>query len=170
MSAITYWIALCYGHCEHKNVGIQLPPTTILITLTLIFTLPKPPIFPSFILFKLGPLPGRDCSILWYLDRAPTQWWMPLLKMFAHLSDTWHNCMQRYQINWQELLCLCRAAAWGDVCLVWELDQPPQHCHGGMNTYFLVLAQVPLHSTSRRIVTSHRCLHRSVSNYSKLFA
>lgn len=171
MSAISYWMALGYGSCGHKNVGIQLLFTTILITLTFTFTPPEPPIFPCFILFKLGPLPGRDFSILWYLDRAPTQWWIPPLKLFAHLSATWYNCMQRYQINCKELVCLCRAAAWGDAHLVWELDQPPRHCYGGTNTSFMVLAQPPLHKTSRSIVTSHGCLHRSVSNnYSKLFA
>lgn len=117
-------MALDYGCCGHKNLGIQLPPATNLSTLTLMFTLPESPILPCFILFQLGTLPGRDCSILWYLDRVPTKWWMALVKIFACISSTWYNCMQSYQISLKELVCLCRAAAWKDACPVWQLDQP----------------------------------------------
>lgn len=39
MPMISYWTALDYGCCSYKNLGIQLPPTTILITLLYLFFL-----------------------------------------------------------------------------------------------------------------------------------
>lgn len=64
MSAICYLMALDYGCCSHKNLGMQLLPTIISITLTPIFTLPESPVLPWFTSFKLGTLSSRECSML----------------------------------------------------------------------------------------------------------
>lgn len=57
-------MALDYGCCGHKNLGMQLLPTIISITLTPIFTLPESPVLPWFTSFKLGTLSSRECSML----------------------------------------------------------------------------------------------------------
>lgn len=137
MSVITYRMALGYGSCGHKNLWIQLPPTSILITLTLLFALPEPPVLPCFILSKLGSRSRRDCSFLWYLDRAPAKWGMVPVKMFACGSALWYNCTQRYQISLKELVWPCRVTARGDAHPLWLLHQP------GTAIRFPISAPVP---------------------------